>query len=403
MTNATFVSLFCGAGGMDAGAIQAGLSPRLSIDIDFDSLTTHHQNFASPIVLADLSLDRFPIAGLSSDLLLAGPPCQAFSTAGKMDRSDKRALLIHRVSRAAEEIAPGGIVVENVPNAKRGDNIENWERLRSDLLDLGYESADYEVCASDAGVPQRRSRVFMIALKGHDPNELEFETRPQRTLGDALVGVEVCDDHDPTVLDGASTHGQIAKRVDRGRKLSNVRSGARNIHTWEIPEVFGSVNETQVAILEAILVLRRRSRSRTRGDGDPVTVKRLASHLNAPPLLKDDLAELVSLQYLRQTTSGFDFRSTFNGTYRRLSLNEPSLTVHTKFGNPRYFLHPVEHRGFSVREAARLQGFPDSFKFAGSKSSQYTQIGNAVPPPLAKVVVAATAARLGLEVNGDDR
>ena len=82
-------------------------------------------------------------------------------------------------------------------------------------------------------------------------------------------------------------------------------------------------------------------------------------------------------------------KRTFNGKYFRLHPNAPAPTVHTKFGDPRYFLHPLEDRGFSVREAARLQGFPDSFHLPIEVTRAFRQIGNAVPPPLAQAVATS--------------
>ena len=87
--------------------------------------------------------------------------------------------------------------------------------------------------------------------------------------------------------------------------------------------------------------------------------------------------------YLRQIGKAYDLAHTFNGKFRRLSWDEPSPAVDTRFGQPRYFLHPQESRGLSVREAARIQGFPDSFIFSGSRQTQFRLVGNAVPPPLA--------------------
>ena len=84
-----------------------------------------------------------------------------------------------------------------------------------------------------------------------------------------------------------------------------------------------------------------------------------------------------------------DLSHTFNGKYRRLSWDHPAPTVDTRFGDPKYYLHPEEQRGLSVREAARIQGFPDDFVFAGSKAAQFRMVGNAVPPPLAKQLAEA--------------
>ena len=82
----------------------------------------------------------------------------------------------------------------------------------------------------------------------------------------------------------------------------------------------------------------------------------------------------------------YDLTNAFNGKFRRLKWDQPAPTVDTRFGQPRYFLHPDEDRGFSVREAARIQGFPDAYKFPSSDSIAFRLIGNAVPPPMANAI-----------------
>ncbi len=89
---------------------------------------------------------------------------------------------------------------------------------------------------------------------------------------------------------------------------------------------------------------------------------------------------------MREIGDTHDLTGAFNGKYRRLSWDKPSNTVDTRFGSPTYFLHPEEQRGFTVREAARIQGFPDSFIFSGTEKEQYQMVGNAVPPPMAKKI-----------------
>ena len=88
--------------------------------------------------------------------------------------------------------------------------------------------------------------------------------------------------------------------------------------------------------------------------------------------------------YLRKIGQRVDLSHTVNGKYRRLDWEHLAPAVDTRFGEPRYYLHPEEHRGLSEREAARIQGFPDDFEFSGSRAAQFRMVGNAVPPPLAQ-------------------
>ena len=126
---------------------------------------------------------------------------------------------------------------------------------------------------------------------------------------------------------------------------------------------FGHVTENERTVLELLRRLRRQDRSRDHGDADPVSISRLEAALgNRFHKLLD---ALVAKGYLRQVGNDFDLVGTFNGKFRRLSWDKPSCTVDTRFGSPRYFLHPSQQRGFSVREAARLQGFSDEYIFRG--------------------------------------
>jgi DNA (cytosine-5)-methyltransferase 1 len=189
------------------------------------------------------------------------------------------------------------------------------------------------------------------------------------------------------MLDPNSEMGRIAQRIRPGQKLCNVRGGPRAIHTWDIPEVFGRTTKGEKKLLEALLHLRRRYRVRATGDADPVSATVLARELQEP--VGELLAHLETKGFVRKINGKFDLTHTFNGKFRRLEWDAPAYTVDTRFGNPRYFLHPAKNRGFSVREAARIQGFPDSFVFTGPLAAQYRMIGNAVSPPTARVLAQA--------------
>ena len=138
----------------------------------------------------------------------------------------------------------------------------------------------------------------------------------------------------------------IAGHIGPGQKLCNVRRGVRSVHTWDIPEVFGYASDSERAVLEAILVLRRRDRVRSFGDADPVNASTISRYLRRPVML--DVSSLVNKDYVRRVGRSYDLTHTFNGKHRRLSWDTPALTVDTRFGDPRYFLHPSENRGFSV-------------------------------------------------------
>ena len=162
--------------------------------------------------------------------------------------------------------------------------------------------------------------------------------------------------------------------------------------TWEIPEVFGKTTRDERHILVAMRKLRRQVRERENGDADPLKLSTIKKQCGVQA--DASIKNLVEKGFVRQIGRRFDLAHTFNGKYRRLSVVHPSPAVDTRFGIPRYFLHPEENRGFSVREAARIQGFPDSFTFEGPRSTQFRLVGNAVPPPVAKAIAVALKGHL---------
>jgi DNA (cytosine-5)-methyltransferase 1 len=209
----------------------------------------------------------------------------------------------------------------------------------------------------------------------------------------ALKGVETQPNHNPRRLIPHTRDWHIAKRIKAGQKLSNVRGGDNSVSTWQIPEVFGAITESERTVLELLRRLRRQDRKRDFGDADPVSYERLQIALGNT--FKRNVEGLIAKGYVRRVGGCVDLVGTFNGKYRRLTWEKPSCTVDTRFGEPRYFLHPSQLRGFTVREAARIQAFPDSYVFQGDEQTQYRLIGNAVPPPLATYAADITLHLLG--------
>jgi DNA (cytosine-5)-methyltransferase 1 len=377
-----FLSLFSGCGGLDLGFAQAGFNGRLSVDIDDAALLVHSQNLKHPIEKIDLSSALPNLSQRSGiDVLLAGSPCQGFSSAGLRRVDDPRNSLLFVAAKAAAKIKPKVILAENVPGALSGEHKVYWLTLHDQLRALGYQTQDLFVDSSEFGVAQRRKRILLLAWRTGGSYEFDFPKQRQAVLGDVLGELTGVENHDPIFLDKKSDDYKIAIRIAQGQKLTNARSGDRAIHTWDIPEVFGRTNKLEREVLNHIVKLRRQVRRRSFGDADPVCTEILKSMYGNPVLEK-----LVEKGYLRKTDGYHDLTNTFNGKYRRLEMNSPSRTVDTRFGDFRLFLHPTEDRAFTVREAARIQGFPDKFVFSGSIAQQFRMIGNAVPPPLAHSV-----------------
>ena len=374
----TFISLFAGCGGFDIGFSKAGFRSLGAFDIDLVPLRNLERYSSSPIYQTDLRNEVLPINELERpDIILSGSPCQGFSTIGKRNHDDPRNSLLLAGANIAVQIKPKVYIAENVLGVMSGSHKTYWDHLHFILRSSGYTTQDLKLNANQYGVPQIRKRIFLIAYYGAF-QKIELQQKIGGVLGDVLKGVDGASNHSEDLLEPGSRDFLISEHIGQGQKLSNVRGGPRSVHTWDIPEVFGFVSAKERKLLLDLLYLRRQHRVRNIGDSDPVEIEVLEARHG-----KNVVRSLLKKNYLR-TMGGerIDLVGAFNGKYRRLDINLPSCTVDTRFGSPRHFLHPLLNRGFSPREAARIQGFPDAYEFSGTLSQQYRMIGNAVPPPL---------------------
>ena len=390
----TFASLFSGCGGFDLGFAARGFRSKGAYDCDPEAVDNFGANVEGPVNHVDLTNgipNEHSLFGM--DALIAGPPCQGFSTAGKRRINDERNHLLTLTGILARRVSPKVLVVENVAGALSGEHALYWKSLDATMRLAGYRTHTIRFQTTDLGMAQLRRRVLFFAWRtGRD---IQFIT-PRHAPGElrtALAGANKHANHNPQPIALGSQGWHIAKQIKPGQKLSNVRGGANAVATWDIPEVFGHITEHERTVLELLRQLRRQERQRDYGDADPVSLPRLEAALG--PHFQRLVDGLVAKGYLRRVDGGIDLVGTFNGKYRRLALSKPSCTVDTRFGSPRYFLHPSQHRGFTVREAARIQGFADSYIFRGSEQAQYRVIGNAVPPPLGAVAADLAKRLLG--------
>lgn len=361
------------------------MSVELAVDSDVAAVNTYNSNFPKRCIVSTIGVDAVNI-NFKPDIVIAGPPCQGFSTLGKRFEADPRNSMILQTCKIATEHRPNLIVLENVTGLTFGYGANVLSQACELLSEAGYFVEVSKVRAETIGLPQKRHRVILIARSEMRPFAMFFNKVPPTTLGEILELLGTTEHEDAEKLKTGSADWHIAKRIAPGHKLSDVRLGNRSIHTWNIPEVFGETTTAERSILEAVSKLRRRSRQRTIGDGDPVSAARIDTELNIDSRA---LAEqLVQKAYLRKIGEDYELQHTFNGAFRRLDPNSQSPTVDTRFYKARLFLHPTEQRGMSSKEAAALQGFPSTFKWPAHKETKFRLIGNAVPPPLSKKVAA---------------
>jgi len=384
----TFVSLFSGCGGFDKGFVDQGHRCLGAYDIDPAAVAVYKANIGNHAKICDLSTGVLPdVFQEPVDIVLSGSPCQGFSTVGKRRLEDPRNKLLMMGGQIAVSLGCKIFIAENVMGSVSGELKQFWDKLETYMTSKGYLVKFFKCDITNVGLPQSRKRVIMVASR--IGREINFVTpaMPMLSLRSIFTNLEGLPNHDTAPLAVGSIDYLIASRIGPGQKLSNVRGGERAVHTWNIPQVFGAVNQLEERVLLEIMALRRKLRKRDFGDADPVELGVLKTKFTED--ISEPINQLKRLGYLKDTgQQTVDLVQTFNGKYRRLCYTKVSPTVDTRFGNFKYFLHPEEHRAISVREAARIQGFPDEFIFSGNRNEQYRMIGNAVPPIFSRWIAA---------------
>lgn len=337
------IDLFSGAGGMSLGAIQAGVDVRLAVDIDPHAIATYKYNHPQTEVISD-DIRNIKNINLKTKgkikILFGGPPCQGFSTSNQRNRTfdNPKNWLFLEFIRIAELWKPDWIVIENVKGLADTKSGYFFQEIVLKLEDLHYTTTSWILNSADYGVPQKRNRLFIIGSLAGIKLDKPASVGRHITVREAISDL-------PELSNGADTYSLPYKTLRASKYVKMMRGDGR--------------------ISSNHLVTRN----------NPMTVERY-KYIPQGGNWKDIPAELMKNYKDRERCH--------TGIYHRLCYDEPSVVI----GNFRknMLIHPEQDRGLSVREAARLQSFPDWYEFKGSIGYQQQQVGNAVPPLLSNVV-----------------
>lgn len=391
------LDLFAGAGGFSLGFEQAGASVVAAVEVDKWASQTLKQNHLNTTVYTE------DITGISNseihkkfsehniDVIIGGPPCQGFSIANRNagDPKDPRNSLFKDFLRFVEVISPKIVVMENVPNllkAKTGSGDLVIEVIKNEFLDLGYQVSFDVLNASEFGVPQNRRRLFVFASKNSKhPN---FPSPTHRKF-----------DETSNLLNQGLLQPVTTLEAISDLPLVNAREG-EEIMDYEFP----ADNAYQVEM---------------RGDSKKVFNHKAMNHSEKTVERFKHMPVGVKFEEIpenlrpRKRNGNGEIGSFFGQNNRRMKGNEPCHTIAASFYAN--FIHPVLDRNFTPREGARIQSFPDWYRFYGKPTvvsrkllaregregelylCQYNQIGNAVPPKLAKAIAVEVIEALNVD------
>lgn len=361
------VDLFCGAGGLSTGLQQAGFRPVLAVDIDKHAAATYRANHPNTVVINDDIANVTPehlfaaSNGDEIDLVAGGPSCQGYSTTGKRNEDDPRNFLFRHFARLVKEVRPKYFLMENVKGLLTYRKGHFRDIIHEAFADSGYRVVSAVLCAADFGVPQLRNRIVFLGTRldaplsfpdpTHGQGSLWLQRKPHVTVEEAIG--------DLPLLNG-----------DLNRKLWPYASQPQSEFQCYARENNASDYVTLHQANGMSDVAREVVRLISEGQGIR----------SVPPEL------LPARFHIMRRVSNGNLRKDCTTLYHRLSRKRPAYTITCYFRNVASgpFVHPVEDRSLSYREAARLMSFPDDYVFVPPSLTR--QIGNAVPPLLARAL-----------------
>lgn len=381
------IDLFAGAGGMSLGFEQAGFDIVAAVEIDPIHAGVHKYNFPETPVLCEdisqLSGERLlQVAGLDDgqdlDVIFGGPPCQGFSLIGKRLIDDPRNSLVGHFSRLVIETNPKYFVMENVSGLTIGDAKTVLQQFIKEFEGTGYKVIPYRVLnAANYGVPQNRKRLFVVGYREDmiPPNYPEAITSIRGKAG--IEGMEMPDlPWCPSVREAIGD-------------LPNIDNYSELLSSDCVPFDFTPRSEYASKLNSSM------------ADTEDLSIPRNWNHKMLTSSLRTEHTA-VTIERFRNTPGGQNepvsrfLKLHYDGICNTLRAGTDSKRgAHT---SPRP-IHPIDNRVISVREAARLHSFPDWFRFHVTKWHGFREIGNSVPPLLARAVGKQIVEALGLEIE----
>ncbi|MBN2575232.1 MAG: DNA cytosine methyltransferase [Deltaproteobacteria bacterium] len=375
MPRFTAIDLFSGAGGISLGLHAAGFDVLLANDWDVASARSYRRNFPkTPFIEEDIRkvsgrriLAKAKAAPREVDLLVGGPPCQGFSIIGARVVHDERNDLFRDFLRIGEALKPRCMVIENVTGLATLAQGAIMREILDGFRQLGYTAGFAELLAAQYGVPQMRWRMVFVGFR----KDLSIEPSmgfPKPTHGSRGIGELIPN----CTIPAGDMNGFITTREAIG-DLPPVGPGKL------VPEYTG------------------RPRSAYQHEMRSGLTTELYNHY-APKLSPKNMARISALKEgqdwrdlpreLLPEGMRRALRKDHTRRYSRMTWSGVPRSIITRFRDPKSgeYTHPEQDRTISIREAARIQSFPDRFAFEGSYSEQYDQVGNAVPPKLAAAI-----------------
>lgn len=374
------VDLFAGAGGMTLGFEQAGFDVLAAVEIDPIHCAVHEYNFPDSTVfccdITTVSADEVrynsKIGERPIDVVFGGPPCQGFSLIGKRLLEDPRNQLVFHFVRLVAELQPKYFVLENVKGMAAGKHQQFIQELIEKFVYYGYQvQVPYQVLnAADYGVPQKRERLFLMGSK----ISLPFPNYPESILNQTLK---------PSNLSKTPTVWEALKDLPEVEDYPELNQQDWVKAKFKQASFYGEIMQGKIVL-----------------DDDYSYPRSYQKNLLTSSLRTQHTA--ASIQRFKQTVPGkTETVSRFHklnpeGLCNTLRAGTPSSRGAHTSARP---IHPFTPRCITVREAARLHSYPDWFRFHVTKWHGFRQVGNSVPPFLAKAVAAEIMKLLEVNLN----